>query len=50
MTLGDVYAAQAYYCAHNTAIDSDMVEDEPYAEALRRTGTSKLRLHTNSNR
>jgi uncharacterized protein (DUF433 family) len=35
LTLADVYAALAYYFDHREEIDSRMVEDRAFAEALR---------------
>ena len=49
LTLGDVYAALAYYHDNRAAIDDDMAVDEAYIEGLRRTSTSKLKMHRNTN-
>jgi uncharacterized protein (DUF433 family) len=35
LTLGDVYAALAYYFDHREEIDARMVEDQAFVEALR---------------
>jgi len=43
LTLGDVYAALAYYYDHRTELDESIQADERYAESLRRRTPSKLR-------
>lgn len=35
LTLGDVYAALAYYFDHRAEIDARMTEDQAFAEAVR---------------
>ena len=42
LTLGDVYAALAYYSDHRQEIDQTIQEDQGFAEALRKAGPSKL--------
>jgi uncharacterized protein (DUF433 family) len=42
LTLGDVYAALAYYHDHRPAIDAAMREDEALVEELRRRVPSRL--------
>ena len=42
LTLGDVYAALAYYHDHREEIDRSIVESEAFIEELRRRTPSKL--------
>ncbi len=42
LTLGDVYAALAYYHDHSPTIDAAMREDEALVEELRRRVPSRL--------
>ncbi len=44
LTLADVYAALAYYYAHQEEIDRSIRESERFAEALRARIPSKLAL------
>jgi uncharacterized protein (DUF433 family) len=43
VTLGDVYAAMAYYYDHRGEIDADMAADEEYGDQYARTHPSRLR-------
>jgi uncharacterized protein (DUF433 family) len=43
LTLGDVYAALAYYSDHRAEIDQSIEEDEAFVEALRKRTPSKLK-------
>ena len=49
LTLGDVYAALAYYFDHRDEIDQSLEESEAFIEELRRGKSSvlahKLRMH-----
>jgi uncharacterized protein (DUF433 family) len=46
LTLGDVYAALAYYYDHRAELDEAIRADARYAESLRRRTPSKLRKRT----
>ncbi len=47
LTLGDVYAALAYYDDHREEIDQQIRDDEEFVEALRKRTPSKVieKLH-----
>jgi uncharacterized protein (DUF433 family) len=46
LTLGDVYAALAYYYDHRAELDEAIRADESYAAGLKRRTPSKLRKRT----
>ena len=42
LTLGQIYAAIAYYCDHQESIDAEIAEEDRFAEEMRSSQTKPL--------